>query len=233
MNKEITKMEELQRYIDALLREKSEIDTAQNSIKRMKADHETASEALAIRDKSLKQLKKLTSILEMKLKELDASVAHISEKLHSAQNEKALNDGTNELAGVNKEKGDVEEEILLNFESISAEEKSLASDKDASVNQNEVDKLKIEELTERIARLEAFIKEKEEKFKTGLLDLSPPVRSRFSKLVQSKDGKALVKIDHGVCLGCNNNVPPHEVSQVNAGVVTTCTNCGKYLYSGS
>ncbi len=62
--------------------------------------------------------------------------------------------------------------------------------------------------------------------------LSAAVRSRFTKLLKSKNGLGIGEIDGEVCQSCNFQVPSQIALEASKNdKLVTCTNCGRYLYA--
>ena len=58
-----------------------------------------------------------------------------------------------------------------------------------------------------------------------------PARSRYERLFQTKNGRVLVGVDHGVCGGCHMKLPAQSVITCqSAQEMVTCPNCARILY---
>ena len=58
-----------------------------------------------------------------------------------------------------------------------------------------------------------------------------PTRARYERLFQSKNGRVLVGVDHGVCGGCHMKLPAQSVITCqSAQEIVTCPNCARILY---
>lgn len=56
-------------------------------------------------------------------------------------------------------------------------------------------------------------------------------RARYERLFQSKNGRVLVGIDHGVCGGCHMKLPAQSVITCqSAQEMVTCPNCARILF---
>lgn len=54
---------------------------------------------------------------------------------------------------------------------------------------------------------------------------------RYERILRSKHGQAIVKIAHGLCMGCHLKLTAQEIHHAQAGTdLVTCTNCGRILY---
>lgn len=54
---------------------------------------------------------------------------------------------------------------------------------------------------------------------------------RYDRILKSKHGQAIVRISHGLCMGCHLKLTAQEVHRAQAdSELVTCTNCGRILY---
>jgi len=62
-------------------------------------------------------------------------------------------------------------------------------------------------------------------------DIEEGLLSRYDRIFRSKHGEAVVRVSHGLCMGCHLKLTTQEIhnAQVDSEMVT-CTNCGRILY---
>jgi predicted nucleic acid-binding Zn-ribbon protein len=60
--------------------------------------------------------------------------------------------------------------------------------------------------------------------------LPPATRSRYERIVQSRDGRAVVAILKGACGGCFRNQPPQVLQDARRrDRLLTCEGCGRLV----
>ncbi len=60
------------------------------------------------------------------------------------------------------------------------------------------------------------------------LQIPPELLSRYDRL--SRQGLAVVKIHHGMCLGCNIGIARGDINRILAGKLEpVCPHCGKFV----
>lgn len=72
-----------------------------------------------------------------------------------------------------------------------------------------------------------------QKERAGLaVEIEPEILSRYERIALSKHGQAMVRISHGMCMGCHLKLTAQEVHNAQSGAneLVTCTNCGRILY---
>ena len=135
-----------------------------------------------------------------------------------------------EIEGVKKKRSDLETEVLMTFEAeerlarqrAEAERALQAAQREAAERTSRID---AEERTDR-ERL-GVIEARREKHIAGL---PPSTRSRYERIVQSRDGRAVVAILKGACGGCFRNQPPQVLQEARRrDRLLTCEGCGRLV----
>jgi hypothetical protein len=55
--------------------------------------------------------------------------------------------------------------------------------------------------------------------------------AHYERLLDTKEGKAIVGVDHGSCGGCHMKLQTQEIVNAKSGrEMATCTNCGRLIY---
>ena len=55
--------------------------------------------------------------------------------------------------------------------------------------------------------------------------------AHYERLLDSKEGRVIVGIDHGSCGGCHMKLQTQEIVNAKGGrEMATCTNCGRLIY---
>jgi predicted nucleic acid-binding Zn-ribbon protein len=63
--------------------------------------------------------------------------------------------------------------------------------------------------------------------------LDEDLRDSYERLFKTKNGEAVVPLDHEVCNGCHMKVTPTTIAKCRAGKeVVNCEQCGRILYRG-
>ncbi len=61
--------------------------------------------------------------------------------------------------------------------------------------------------------------------------MAPADLSKFKKILEARQGRAVVAVDGGLCTGCRTRVRPVVASQLREGkVILTCESCHRFLY---
>lgn len=228
---DINLMIEMQHHWNRVMAGDAEIERSRKSIslweKHLKNDRENYNR----KDLELKSLNK-------KLKENETVLADIEGKLKKADERKdlltsgrELDAHESEIIRLSNEKDSIEGLVLDLMEKIESSEeelKKLLEDLENREKQTESD---ISGLNSKIEKLNEEIAVTKDTFNELSSGLSPQVKSRFLKLINSKDGIAIAQINGEICSHCNFQVPSALATAVSKKTsVEICTNCGRFLY---
>lgn len=78
-------------------------------------------------------------------------------------------------------------------------------------------------------QLETKIAELKQKQPQLLASIEPQLAQLYYRLKQNK-GKAVAKVEQGVCRGCRISLPTAELQQARSGQLVQCSSCGRILF---
>lgn len=231
MNKDIKIMIELQRFWQNILTEEKDIERNNKSIEYWRNDlKEKEAEIDTIKDE-IKNLKSTIKTNELQLNELDLKVKKLENQRLSIGKEKELTAIDHEIETVNKGRGDIEEKLINDMDSLEEKEnrhESLMNELEDSQKQVDND---ISEIQKKIDKSESIIMENKEKYNELIDALNTRYSSKFDKMLKSKHGIAVAKVDNNVCSGCNFEIPASlAIEALKTDSITNCTNCGRFIY---
>jgi len=231
MNNEINTMIELQHYWDIVMQNESEIERYKKSLQIWEKRLLDLKNTLTKKEESLRNKRLLTKQSELKLEETDAKINRLEQRKNIIKSEKELEALNNELKILKEEKDSLESTILDMMDKIenSADEiTGLIIELDETNIQTDSD---IRSLKLKIENCLSEAEQNKIKFNELLNNLSSPIKTKFSKLINSKDGIAIAKLNGEICSHCNFQIPSSiAVSTVKRESLNTCTNCGRFIY---
>jgi predicted nucleic acid-binding Zn-ribbon protein len=234
MKPEIETMIELQRYWDAVLKSLNEIERLQRSIVFWKESLKEKQGIEASLKDTIRQGKATLKAMELQLSETEGKITKLELRRKSVQTERELTAVTSELDLLYNAKGSIEDESLTLMDTLEESERSLeAASRDLLESQERVAR-DIESLQREIAASEAVKNENEDHFNILAEKLPVSVKSKFLRLIQSKEGRAIGEVRDEICASCNFKIPPSLAQESARGAtVCVCTNCGRFIYSRS
>jgi predicted nucleic acid-binding Zn-ribbon protein len=136
-----------------------------------------------------------------------------------------------EIANVEKEIRTIEDselEFMEKFETQQATVKYVEAKQKETLQKIDIQRKGLEEkknvVEKQLIDVKAERQKLIEKVESGLLD-------RYDRIFKSKHGEAVVRISHGLCMGCHLKLTTQEVHTAQRDTeMVTCTNCGRILY---
>ncbi|GAB6138309.1 zinc ribbon domain-containing protein [Halanaerobaculum tunisiense] len=203
-----------------------EIASLKEEIEKLKQKKEVTQADLAQVEEKIKEQEFVESRVERQKEDYE-------KQLYSGENSnpKELEQLKEKLESISLEKEELEEnllELMVQAEEIEEEIKQL-EEKIAEQKRelSAVKEKKEEQEEEQVQELES-IKERRQEIITSL---DEEVLAKYDQLLASKNGKAVVKVEDGYCLGCRMSLPIKLVSKVKANQeLILCNSCGRILY---
>jgi predicted nucleic acid-binding Zn-ribbon protein len=231
MNKDIATMLELQEYWDIILDSKDQVSRKEKSIKYWKDELAELQKNEEKLNNAIKENKNSIKTLELELSESEEKIKKLNERKTNIHNERELQAVTNELNLLNENRDTIEEKLIQLMDEQAENEKfltDLTAELQEKNKQVDADTLKLQN---EIRELEAVISHNDEKFNNKSGELSASVKSKFLKLIKSKEGKAIAEINGEICGFCNFTIPAFlAVEAGKEDAVSVCTNCGRYIF---
>jgi predicted nucleic acid-binding Zn-ribbon protein len=110
-------------------------------------------------------------------------------------------------------------ELLLQIQDLRSQRDELAEGEAARAFEEQEFGIDVDEA---ISQLDAKIDE-------ILSELDVPIRSRLDRMMRGGN-RTVVPLINGVCYGCFTALPTAEVSSLRREAVSSCGNCGRFLY---
>ena len=231
MKNEISIMVELQHFWDNVLKCDSEIERCRKSIKTWDARLKEISFKVSTSESEVKTLKMNLKKNELDLDEIDSKIKKVEERKNQLKSEREIEAQNNELIILNDSKDKLEGVVLDLLEKHEISEDKLVELKTQLSESETQTKTDIEALNKKIADNQKESESFKNKFNELIISLDPQIRSRFSKLISSKDGVAIAHLNGEICSRCNFQIPSSITLSASTGrSIETCTNCGRFIY---
>lgn len=231
MKNEISIMIELQHYWDNVMNSESEIERCNKSIKTWEIRLKDITVKTSDTETKVKSLKMNLKKNELDLEEIDSKIKKIEQRIDQLKSEREIDAQNHELVILNDAKDKLEGIILELMDSLENMDQKLNECKNELLESDKQIKSDIQALNTKISEFRAESDLFKSKFNDLLPSLSPVNKSRFSKLISSKDGVAITKLNGETCSRCNFQIPSSiALSATNQKNIETCTNCGRFIY---
>jgi hypothetical protein len=197
----------------------------------LKAQSKEASAALQVLEQQHKGFEVKRNQMEMDLGQKEAQIKKLQGQLFQVKTNKEYSAFQKEIEGLKADKSVLEEEILKLMEEIDRVKGQVESQRQAL-------KAKEAQIAQDLARLDQEMKSLEasiQQFQQSRLGLTPKVDpsvlSQYERILERKEGLALVPVRKGACGGCHMVLPPQMVNEIQmSGRLITCESCARILY---
>ena len=216
-----SQLEDLNSLLGDLPKMVDELNEKENSLKdRVEADKV-----------SLKEINLNNSKSEKVNSDIQEKVNKLTDQLFLVTNNKQYDALTNEIEHLKKQKEENEELLISNLEQKEALEKNI-NENEASLEELKTDldvrRNKLDEALSETADEKAALENSRKKQVTEIDDTTMQV---YNKVISARSGIAVVPLSGNSCGGCGAALPLQMVSEIRAGDLHNCQNCGRFVYN--
>ena len=222
---------ELQALDGQIYRLRRELSRKPEEAAALKAQHQKAIQDASSAQDQYKALEVKRNQKEMELGEKESQIKKLQTQLFQVKTNKEYSALQKEIEGLKADKSVLEEEILKFMEEAEALKGKLQAEKE-SLKMREVS------LNAEIARIDQETHsahnaaEELQKTRAGLAPkMDRPTLNRYERILEKKEGLALVPVKGDACSGCNMVLPPQMINEIQmANRLIACESCARLLY---
>jgi len=200
-------------------------------IERLKMEFEAKKLRLKQLEDKLKSIQVIQKDLDNDLKSQETAIAKADASLALLKTNKEYQARLLEIEGLKANKSIVEEKILLGFDEVDGAHKAVETER-AVVAQYEKDFLaKKKEAEDAVAVMQDQLKVKESQRSRITPGVRPDLLGRYERIVQNKEGLAIVEVKDHACNGCYMHVTDQLLNQIKMyDHLICCDACARILY---
>ena len=223
-------MLDLQELWDTVMKLEAGIERSRKSIKLWEGRNKELESGTVKSDAEYKNLSLRIKQDELELTSIESRIEKSESRRNMLKSERELDALDSELAKLKSDRDSLETSVFTMMEKADELKVKLDSLKSELAESNVRTADDIAGLNKKIAALTVEAESARSRFNSLKESLSPAVKSRFEKLIVSKDGIAIAKLKGETCTHCNCIVPSSVASGLQRDAYATCTNCGRFLY---
>jgi len=224
----LVRLQELDSEIYAL---KMELANKPLELEAIQKAFEAKKQSLAALEQKSLEIAKARKERELELGTNEESIKKLQGQLYSLKTNKEFQVMLNQIQGAKADSSVIEEKILVLFEEadkikkeIEQENSKLKDEEKLSLEDKKKVDLRVKEINDRINVLEAQRKQ-------ALPEVTPQMLAQYERILQSRDGLAIVSVKDGSCGGCHMLVPAQVINLIRMYErVVTCEVCNRILY---
>ena len=189
--------------------------------------------ALSDEEEHLAELERGQRERESEADDLQAKAAVAEDKLYggNVKNPKELSSLQEQLKNYQAKIKDLDDKTLNIMEQIETVEHGLSSRRDELAKMEQEWQAEQESLMGEQSELSAVLSELEGKRNELTPKVEKPTLDLYHALRQKRQGRAIAKVEQGICQGCRIALPMSEMQRVKTGQnIVQCGSCERILY---
>ncbi len=231
MNSDLQTMIKLQERWSAMLSSKASIDKIDTKIRSIQDGADNARSSLDKMSAIGREHRLSVKRHENELNAMEEKIANLDKRKNIIRNEKELRAIEKEIDVLRFDAGTTEEKALSLMEELDDTEKKITELEEVLRREE----LRLEEEKSNAESLitghQESIRINQEAFNVLIDRLPASSRSKFQKMLGSREGVGIARVEGEICGFCNCKIPAHLA--IDAGKESgfvNCTNCGRYIY---
>jgi hypothetical protein len=192
-----------------------------------------ASAALATEKEHLAELERSQRLEEWGVEDLGAKVALLEEKLYggSVKNPKELTSIQEQVEHLKRRRREQEDKVLDIMTEVESVQKKITMKRRELEGMEERWRQEQAELSQEQAKLSAALATLEQKRKDLVSKIDAASLELYRSLRAKRQGRAVAKVEQGMCQGCRIVLPMTELQRARIGQgIVQCSSCERILY---
>ncbi len=222
---------ELQGIDGQVYQKRRQLESKPAEVSSLKAAHQKNLQGIQTAETQYKTLEVKRREKEMELEQKEGQIKKLQGQTFQVKTNKEYTAMQKEIEGLKADKSVLEEEVLKIMEEADQFKGRLQTEKEAL-------KAKEAEFAKTLARIEEETKAIQSvlaQLQATRSNLIPKVESqilsRYERILERKEGLALVPVRNGACGGCNMVLPHQAINEImGASRLITCESCTRILY---
>ncbi len=225
------KLVDLQKLDGEIFRMKKDLKEKPKVLAQLKEEFESKKAHLKELEAQFKTMQVARNSLETDLKAKEDEIAKANSQLSAIKTNKEYTAKITEIEGLKADKSLIEEKILKSYDETDACKDETAKEQELLKQEEQKYQQQKKEIDDQVKVLEGRVKELEAKRGGITPQINKTTLSRYEKILENKDGQAIVPITGSSCGGCYMNVPPQVINEVKMhDKVIFCESCARILY---
>ncbi len=228
---QIKKLVELQAIDIEIYHLKTDLCDKPDEIEALRENFEAKKARLKQLEDQLKVILVKQKEYEVDLKSKEDTIVKADGQLSQLKTNKEYQAKLLEIENIKADKSLIEEKILLGFDTIDAARKAIETEKTVVSNYEKEFQLKKKEIDDIMAVSSDQLKVKESQRARIAPEVRPDILSRYDRILQHKEGLAIVPVKNRSCGGCFMHLTEQLINQIKMhDEFITCDVCARILY---
>ena len=222
---------ELQKLDGEIYRLRRDLAAQPAEAARLKEEHAALSQGLQAAEARAKALEVKRNSKETDLAQKEQQTKKLQVQLYQIKTNKEYSALQMEIGGLKADQSVLEEEILKLMEEVDRAKAQVASERERLKTEEAALNGRLAVIGQESQRITASI----EHLKAARAEIAPrvdpPALSQYERILDRKEGSALVPVRGNACSGCNMVLPPQAINEVQMNTrLIPCESCTRILY---
>lgn len=197
----------------------------------LKAQHQKAIQEASVEEAQYKGLEVKRNQKEMDLGEKENQIKKLQLQLFQVKTNKEYSALHKEIEGLKADKSVLEEEILKFMEETDGLKVRIQGEKETLKVREGSLNAELTRIDQDAQTLQASIEELQKNRAIVVAKVDPIALRRYERILERKEGLALVPVTGDACSGCNMVLPPQMINEIlTATRFIACESCARLLY---
>lgn len=222
---------ELQKLDGEMYHLRRDLRTKPEEADRLKREHQAKSQALQEAESRAKTSEVKRNQMEMELGQKEEQLKKLQGQLFQVKTNKEYTALQKEIEGFKADRSVLEEEILKRMEEVDQAKARVVSERQLLKAEEEKVGVRLKEIEEESRQIQSRIQELQQQRIGVTPRVEPPVLAQYERVLEHRDGMALVPVRGNACGGCFMGLPPQLINEVHLATrLVPCESCARILY---
>ena len=221
---------ELQKLDSQVYRLRRQTQAKPAEAARLKEQHQQTAQMLQATEARYKALEIKRNQMETDLSQKEEQIKKLQVQLFQLKTNKEYTAMQKEIEGLKADKSVLEEEVLKLMDESDRAKAQMASEREALKVREVVLQGDLQRLEEELKSLEDSLEELQASRRALIPKVDLSVLAQYERILEHKDGLALVRAEGYACGGCHMNLPPQLIVEIQMNNrLVVCESCGRIL----
>ena len=231
IKEQLRKLVELQKIDVDIFSFKKELNDKPVLIEELKKQFEQKKTKLKQLEDGLKILQVDQKNKEIDLKSKEDLIVKTDAQLLQLKTNKDYQTKLLEIESIKADKSIIEEKILLSYDAIDEAKKKIDQERVLVAAEEKKFLEQKRKVDDELAQVQANLQHREGDRRQILPNINPEFLARYDRILNNRDGLALVPVKNHSCGGCYMSIPDQVVNQIKMyDQIVICEMCARLLY---
>lgn len=198
---------------------------------RLKADHQQAVQVLKASEEKHQAVELKRNQMETELAAKESQIQKHQAQLFQLKTNKEYTAMQREIEGLKADRSVLEEEILKLMEEVDRGKGALQAERERLKGKEAEVNSALARMEQESQRIRTEVEQLQAARQLFVPKVDSQILSRYERILQNREGTALVPVQGNACTGCHMVLPPQMINEIlMAARLIACESCARLLY---